>query len=316
MVGDGLTREVAAIASTPRDPSSHITVQRCTIEHWRRGVYVAGPDSFWTVRDSTITDIGRDGILFDRVSDDGTVPAGEQTGNSALGNTITHTGLNYATTPRRSDDQGTHAIYDNSLNSTVRDNRITDFDTSGISIRYRNSTVQSNLIDGAGRGGIGIGFFSYDRVGGTSTWSHNTIKGLASYRVADQTLPPVGITVAGNDRQLTREDFVIADNTVVMSDPVLERSAKIVIGSLDRAPAGYIQLTRNVASGPSAAELIVEHPLDHQASAIRDNVWWNGGSGPAETWIYGGGVYHSLADFQHASGLGAGDRNTDPKLTG
>ena len=72
----------------------------------------------------------------------------------------------------------------------------------GVSARYRNSTVADNYIAG---GPIGIAWFQYDTIAGTSHWTGNTIvdTSTAGFYVSES-----------NIGGATRESFVIEHNTL------------------------------------------------------------------------------------------------------
>ncbi len=112
------------------------------------------------------------------------------------GNTITNTGLD------SSIKYGKHGIYLKVSNATVTDNTISNFSDDGISARYRNSVISGNHIS---EGPIGIGWFQYDAIAGTSHWTNNTITGTSEASVY------VSSSDVGGQ---TRESFVIADNVL------------------------------------------------------------------------------------------------------
>ena len=113
-----------------------------------------------------------------------------------LGNTIDRTGLDSALY------YGKHGIYLKVSHANVTRNTITDFSSDGISARYRDSTITHNRI---ANGPIGIAFFQYDDLPGTSHWSQNQISGTTA----------AGIYVSASDQAgPTIESFVITDNSI------------------------------------------------------------------------------------------------------
>jgi hypothetical protein len=166
-------------------PANHITVQRCTIDlggaaNPRVGIYSYGDD--WTIEDNTIEDIGNSGMLLNGDS------------YTISGNTIDNTGLDAGIS------YGKHGIYLRVSNALVTGNTITHFSADGISPRFRSSTISGNYI---AFGAIGIGFFQYDTVPGTSHWTGNTIVHTSD----------AGVYVNNDDGNLM-ESFVISGNTI------------------------------------------------------------------------------------------------------
>lgn len=167
----------------------NITIEWCTIGNDSLAINAAAGSSNsnntnWTVDDNTIDHTGNSGMLLE--GEDFTVS----------GNTITETGLD-ASIP-----YGKHGIYLKVANATVTSNTITNFSEDGVSVRYRNSTLADNYISG---GSIGIGWFQYDPIAGTSHWTGNTIVGTTA----------AGIYVSPSDiGGATRESFVIENNAI------------------------------------------------------------------------------------------------------
>jgi Right handed beta helix region len=163
----------------------HITVQRCTIglsaDNPAVGINANGDD--WTVAGNTVSDIGNSGMLLSGA-------------RYMITNTIDHTGLDHSL------HYGKHGIYLKAAHAAVTRNTISDFSDDGISARYRDSTINHNRIsDGA----IGIAFFQYDEIAGTSHWSHNQISGTTA----------AGIYVSRSDQAgPTIESFVITHNSI------------------------------------------------------------------------------------------------------
>jgi parallel beta-helix repeat protein len=161
-----------------------ITVEWCSIGNDSLAINAAAPNSNWTIDDNTINHTGNSGMLLE----------GENF--TVSGNTITNTGLD------PSIPYGKHGIYLKVSNATVTNNTITNFSADGISVRYRNSTLTGNHISG---GSIGIGWFQYDPLAGTSRWTDNAITKTTT----------AGIYVSPSDRGgNTRESFIIEHNTI------------------------------------------------------------------------------------------------------
>ncbi len=167
--------------------ADHIVVERCTISlsasNPAVGIYSNGND--WTIDDNTVENIGNSGMLLN----------GSR--YTISGNTITNTGLDSAI------GYGRHGIYLKASNATVTKNAITFFQADGISARYRDSTISRNQIS---HGSIGIGFFQYDTVPGTSHWTNNTITSTTD----------AGVFVCGAAESCAQpiESFVIRGNTI------------------------------------------------------------------------------------------------------
>jgi hypothetical protein len=166
-----------------------VTIEWCTIGNDSLAINAAAGSSNsnntnWTIDDNTIDHTGNSGMLLE----------GENF--TVTGNTITNTGLD-ASIP-----YGKHGIYLKVANATVTDNAIANFSEDGISVRYRNSTVADNYISG---GPIGIAWFQYDSIAGTSHWTGNTIVGTTA----------AGFYVSPSDiGGSTRESFAIENNTI------------------------------------------------------------------------------------------------------
>jgi parallel beta-helix repeat protein len=167
----------------------NITIEWCAIGNDSLAINAAAGSSNsnnknWTIDDNTIEHTGNSGMLLE----------GENF--TVSGNTIANTGLD------NSIPYGKHGIYLKVSNATVTGNTITNFSEDGISVRYRNSTVADNYISG---GPIGIAWFQYDTISGTSHWTGNTIVGTtaAGFYVSDS-----------NIGGATRESFVIEHNTL------------------------------------------------------------------------------------------------------
>lgn len=185
--------------------ASHITVQDCTItlsaQNDRVGIYSNGND--WTIADNTIQNIGNSGMLLNGDT------------YNITGNAINNIGLDPAIS------YGKHGIYLMASNATITQNRITNFQTSGISPRFRNSTITDNYISG---GQIGIAFYPYDTIAGTSDWTNNTI--------ANTTTASIYVNGGSGGLHPTQENFVIDNN-------VLQPSSGITL-SLEHTTGTYV----------------------------------------------------------------------------
>ena len=293
--------------------SSYITVDNCRVNDWMTGILAAWADSHWLIENSTITRTKRDGIYFARQYNDGTPPtAGTQIDDSVVDSTIQATGLS-------NDSAGVHGIYDNAQRSTIIGNTITDFSDSAISVRDPNSLVEGNTItapveQGAQRGGFGIEFIPYDRgPAGTAIWAYNTI----TLENRGSGLAPTGLYVSGHDvGGTTRENFLMADNHVTLSDAsTADGAAKIAIGNMSGTPTGSFDVAGNVASGASDYELVLYAQQPPAAGSFESgNAWWAGSGGG--DWVYhtpstgSNDRYTSLAAYQSRSRMGTGDQWT------
>jgi len=165
--------------------SSHITIQNMAISKVGLGINSSNyADTDWTVQNNSVDQTGDSGMLL----------LGERF--TVSGNHITNTGTDSSIT------YGKHGIYLKAANSSATNNTIRNFSDNGISVRYRNGDIENNTISG---GPVGIGWFQYDSVAGTSYWRNNSISGTTA---AD-------IFVSASDiGGLTRESFVITNNTL------------------------------------------------------------------------------------------------------
>jgi putative cofactor-binding repeat protein len=108
----------------------------------------------WVIENSQISNTGLSGMLLN--GDDYLISD----------NALTNTGLD------TTNGYNNHGIYLDASDATITGNTITDFAESAVSVRYHNSTVTDNVISG---GQIGIDYYQYDSIAGSSTWSGNTI---------------------------------------------------------------------------------------------------------------------------------------------
>jgi hypothetical protein len=162
-----------------------VTIQGVELRDNGVGVYAEGDD--WTIEASTIDHSGDSGMIL--IGNRYTVRA----------NLITDTGVD------SSIDYGKHGIYLKVVDALVTDNTIRGFSDNGVSVRYRNSRIERNTIT---KGPIGIAWFQYDTVAGTSTWRANDITQTTS----------AGMYVSRTDEAgPTRESFVISNNRIAPS---------------------------------------------------------------------------------------------------
>lgn len=171
----------------------NITVEGCAIGGMVPGAVPADSGEIaidvignnWVIRDNRIDRTGNSGMLLRGDHFD------------VEHNSITNTGLDPKVT------YGDHGIYLKSSDSSVIDNVISHFNNDGVSVRYRNSVVSGNVIS---NGEIGIAWFQYDPIAGTSRWTNNTITGTSIVAIYVSPTDPA----AGN----TRESFVISGNHI------------------------------------------------------------------------------------------------------
>jgi putative cofactor-binding repeat protein len=118
------------------------------------GLYANGDD--WVIENSQISNTGLSGMLLN--------------GNDYLitDNAIDDVGLD------TTNGYNNHGIYLDASDATITGNTITNFADSAVSVRYHNSTIDDNTFSG---GQIGIDFYEYDTIPGSSAWTNNTITG-------------------------------------------------------------------------------------------------------------------------------------------
>lgn len=167
-------------------------------------LYAPGPEvgiltqgSHWRITGNTINGTGDSGMLLGFRSGAPGAPSGGDDYYVAH-NVVTRTGLNHKLT------FGTHGIYVKVSDATVVQNRITRFHDDGVSVRYRNANVAGNDIS---RGGIGVAWFQYDTIPGTSRFVDNTISHTSS----------AAVFVCGTREGCMRpiESFVISGNKIL-----------------------------------------------------------------------------------------------------
>jgi Big-like domain-containing protein len=157
-----------------------VTIQGVELKGNKVGIYSEGDD--WTIEASHVDGSGDSGMIL----------IGER--HTIRANLITNTGVD------SSIDFGKHGIYLKVVDALVIENTIKGFSDNGVSVRFRNSRIERNTISG---GPIGIAWFQYDTVPGTSTWRNNDITQTTA----------AGMYVSRTDEAgPTRESFVIAGN--------------------------------------------------------------------------------------------------------
>lgn len=161
------------------------------------GIAIQSEGSNWVIAGNRIDRTAGSGMLLGFNAESAGAPAG---GNNyrIYRNTIVHTGLDpYLGYP-------THGIYVKVSRATITRNFISDFRDDGVSVRYRDARVASNTI---AHGEIGIGWYQYDALAGTSRFTNNTIIDAKS----------AGVFVCGVAESCVRpiENFVIAHNRLV-----------------------------------------------------------------------------------------------------
>jgi hypothetical protein len=133
--------------------------------HSRQETGIATEGSHWMIENNRIYDTGDSGMLLGMDVNGPGEPAG---GVDYLvsRNIVSHTGLdNGIPYPR-------HAIYVKVADARLYYNRLTYFHDDGISLRYRDATIRDNYI---AHGGIGIAWYQYDSLPGTTELIGNTI---------------------------------------------------------------------------------------------------------------------------------------------
>jgi putative cofactor-binding repeat protein len=171
--------------SAVKGPSDGITLAGDSISlpagNQSLGLYSNG--NRWVIENSQISNTGLSGMLLngdDYLVDD---------------NALTNTGLD------TTNGYNNHGIYLDASDATITGNTITNFAVSAVSVRYRNSTVTDNAISG---GQIGIDYYQYDTVAGSSTWSGNTI--------SDTTVASMFVCGPKEGCRKPLENFTITDN--------------------------------------------------------------------------------------------------------
>ncbi len=145
------------------------------------GLYSNG--NHWVIEHSQISDTGLSGMLLN--GDDYLI----------TDNTLTNLGLD------TTNGYNNHGIYLDASDATITGNTITNFAESAVSVRYRNATITGNTFSD---GQIGIDFYQFDTVAGTSDWTGNsinqtTVAGLFVCGTAEGCQQPLeSFTISGN----------------------------------------------------------------------------------------------------------------------
>lgn len=152
--------------------------------------------SHWLIAGNVIDGTGDSGMLLGfRSQQPGDPPGGYD--YLVTRNVVSNTGLDARI------HYGTHGIYLKVADAVVSRNRIINFRDDGVSARYRDARIVGNYI---AHGSIGIAWFQYDVVPGTSGFIANTLIHTAT----------AGIFVCGVQESCTRpiESFRVERNTL------------------------------------------------------------------------------------------------------
>jgi putative cofactor-binding repeat protein len=142
--------------SAVHGPSNDVTLDGVSISlpagNQVLGLYTNG--NHWAIENSQISGSGLSGMLLN--GDDYLI----------AGNTLTRVGLS------TTNGYNNHGIYLDASNATLTGNVIRGAAESDISVRYRSSRIIDNSLSGAQ---IGIDFYEFDTIAGSSEWTGNTI---------------------------------------------------------------------------------------------------------------------------------------------
>jgi len=214
----GATNEgMTGIAGGAEGFDEHISVVDNTIENVGIAVRGAAPktafasDNNWLISGNTIAGVGESGVYVQ-----GELFTIEH-------NTIERTGLD-ENKPNKA-----HGVYLRARNSNVLANVITHFASSGVSVRYRNSRVEDNTISD---GPIGVSWYQYDHLAGTSIWSNNNIShmkdangGEDAFYVSPNQVEEFETELNEDNLLSTQESFVITNNVISDAGDVMELNA-------------------------------------------------------------------------------------------
>jgi Right handed beta helix region len=136
---------------------------RAPYSHGEVGIETEG--SHWRITNNHIDYTGDSGMLLGYKSNGSGDPPG---GYDYLvaNNLITFTGLDGSL------GYAAHGIYLKVAGATIIHNTISNFHDDGVSARYRDAQIIGNYL---AHGAIGIAWYQYDTVAGTSHFEHNTI---------------------------------------------------------------------------------------------------------------------------------------------
>jgi hypothetical protein len=143
------------------------------------GLYTNG--DHWVIENSQISGSGLSGMLLN--GDDYLI----------TGNTLTNVGLS------TTNGYNNHGIYLDASDATI--NTITGAAESAISVRYRSSRIIDNILSDVQ---IGIDFYQFDTIAGSSEWTGNTI--------SDTTIADVFICGTREGCRQPLESFTITGN--------------------------------------------------------------------------------------------------------
>ena len=215
--GGATSESIAGVAGGGEGYDSHISVLHNTLENVGIGVLAAAPktafasDKDWLIAGNTITNVGESGVYAE--GEDFTIED----------NVIEHTGLD-GNKPNKA-----HGVYLRARNSSVLSNVISHFASSGVSVRYSNSRVEDNSIS---YGPIGVSWFQYDHLAGTSTWSNNVISHLegtngeeAAFYVSPSQYEQFETELSENNLLVTKESFIITGNVMSEAGDYMNLSA-------------------------------------------------------------------------------------------
>lgn len=147
----------------------HIALEHLLIQNLlspsSREIGISTQGSYWLIAGNHIDRVGGSGMLLGFNANS----AGDRAGGHSyrvVNNVITNTGLD------GSIGYPTHGIYLKVSHAYIGHNWISGFRDDGVSARYHDATITRNVIAG---GTMGIGWYQYDPVGGTSHFTRNTI---------------------------------------------------------------------------------------------------------------------------------------------
>jgi parallel beta-helix repeat protein len=209
----GATNEgVTGIAGGAEGYDEHISVLDNTLQNLGIAIRGAAPktafssDNNWLISGNTINNIGESGIYV------------EGEAFTIERNTIEHTGLD-ENKPNKA-----HGVYLRARNSNVVSNVIAHFASAGVSVRYRNSRVEGNTIT---YGPIGVSWYQYDHLAGTSTWRNNVISHIEedAFYVSPSQYEEFETELNEDNLLYTQESFVITNNVMLEAGGDMELNA-------------------------------------------------------------------------------------------
>lgn len=259
-----------------------LVVRNCTFANVAMGLLIQNRnDARWTVTDSTIQYTRDSGILIYDPNAPNELGGGPMT---FAHDQILDTGLDGSITWYK------HGVYDIGHDIVWRDDTIRRFADGGISLRARGNTLEGNTI---ADGPYAIYYSPYDTTPGTTTIAYNKLSNVSA----------AGIEIAASAVSTDVESFLIADNTIVATGSA---AGIRLLGT-----NGSVKVANNVVTVQDGPAFRADSRPAGGISERADD-WFRAGGTP--TWGWLGGVYSSLAAYQAASGLGAGDGVADPLL--